>query len=993
METAIRWSPSSTTRDQRFLYVDVTGKSFKLCQVTSFDGKGLEYDVLSTHVRVPGFRAFDWSTADESLIAVGQSSGEVNILRMEGDSNESWSFPIRNQRYCNAVAFSSHGLLAGGLDKVRNDVCLNVWDVNHRIMTGNSRGGLAQDRQGAEPLRKLSSDPITSIKFFRNQPDTLVAGVKGQFLKLFDLRDNSSQAFLSFSTRCVHNTAIDWLDENYFASCSSTSDPIVCIWDRRMGQRLTPGPSSAEAGQIGSSLELKNTINGGSIWSLRFSKTKRGSLGLLSSNGQFKMFDIAKEYSSEEGRHAADETLGEGSSANYPEHIYTKNVRDIRHPFDHRTRGYNKSDRVVSFDFLNMSRSNEPSALTLLGNGNVEIVTVQSTAPPIRLSSQNVLVRGSSQGDHDFQALSPRPQHAEISNTIASLRSESQDTLKQEEQGEEESETKCLSSRENREHTLFLGSNGTRLRVEDALTCLTVNQARCKEGYLFNYEKNQKIVADDPDLQEFWTWVRHSRDASANKLMVVNRFDMSYLGVCDVWFGEIGMVNTKNRKLSKAGLDPDQMIKDLVQQLELPEGKRCETEFWEHRQLGLHICGAIETQEDLVAIVDKLVDERQHTKAAALALFQNEAQIAFHALRRNEPTQGHKLLAMAIVGGAKGHHTDPDWEETCREIATELTDPYGRAILALVSKASWESVLAETTLPLKYRVEVALRWLGDEDLTDYLRETKTEAIQQGDIEGIVLTGLRHSAIDLFQSYIRKFNDVQTAVLAMSHTVPRFIDDEPNKAKFRAWRETYRRQINSWKLQLERARFDVGSRKFAVTWDGRRLIAPAPQQVSLTCNYCTRPLSQVDPVSSSTSAAHSTTPSVASDLPPSTGSTTTSFSYQGAQGPILMSGTVCPRCFRHMPRCGVCSLWLGSPDPMSRAAIAADAKEEEKNNTTFNGGDGSNKKPKKPSEDDIVRRFVVFCINCNHGFHANHAKAWFTRHRVCPIVDCACICDR
>jgi hypothetical protein len=198
METAIRWSPSSTTQDQRFLYVDVTGKSFKLCQVTSFDGKGLEYDVLSTHVRVPGFRAFDWSTADESLIAVGQSSGEVNILRMEGDSQESWSFPIRNQRYCNSVAFSSHGLLAGGLDKVRNDVCLNVWDVNHRIMTGNSRGGLAHDRQGAEPLRKLSSDPITSIKFYRDQPDTLVAGVKGQFLKLFDLRGAFHFIFLRY---------------------------------------------------------------------------------------------------------------------------------------------------------------------------------------------------------------------------------------------------------------------------------------------------------------------------------------------------------------------------------------------------------------------------------------------------------------------------------------------------------------------------------------------------------------------------------------------------------------------------------------------------------------------------------------------------------------------------------------------------------------------------------------------------------------------------
>jgi hypothetical protein len=34
-----------------------------------------------------------------------------------------------------------------------------------------------------------------------------------------------------------------------------------------------------------------------------------------------------------------------------------------------------------------------------------------------------------------------------------------------------------------------------------------------------------------------------------------------------------------------------------------------------------------------------------------------------------------------------------------------VTDPYARAILALVSKGDWNAVIKETTLPLKYRVE------------------------------------------------------------------------------------------------------------------------------------------------------------------------------------------------------------------------------------------------------------------------------------------------
>jgi hypothetical protein len=33
----------------------------------------------------------------------------------------------------------------------------------------------------------------------------------------------------------------------------------------------------------------------------------------------------------------------------------------------------------------------------------------------------------------------------------------------------------------------------------------------------------------------------------------------------------------------------------------------------------------------------------------------------------------------------------------------------------------------------------------------------------------------------------------------------------------------------------------------------------------------------------------------------------------------------------------------------------------------------------------------FCLNCNHGMHAGHAKDWFSRHKVCPVPDCECNC--
>lgn len=200
MEAAIRWSPTSTAEEQRFLSVDVVGRSFKLCKVTSYDTSRLGYDILSSHSRVPAFRAFDWSPVNEALVAIGQSSGEAAILRMDDDSQAPIVFPIRNQRYCNAVAFSTQNLLAAGLDKVRNDFCLNIWDVNQRLST-NSVRAFGADKQPVEPLRKLaSSEPITSIKFFKDQPDTLVTGVKGQYVRIYDLRGERA---LKAAFRCA----------------------------------------------------------------------------------------------------------------------------------------------------------------------------------------------------------------------------------------------------------------------------------------------------------------------------------------------------------------------------------------------------------------------------------------------------------------------------------------------------------------------------------------------------------------------------------------------------------------------------------------------------------------------------------------------------------------------------------------------------------------------------------------------------------------------
>jgi WD repeat-containing protein mio len=264
---------------------------------------------------------------------------------------------------------------------------------------------------------------------------------------------------------------------------------------------------------FGAALEFKNVLDPkASIWSLCFSKTKRGCLGALSNTGHFKAYDIAKEYVSEDYRASLDETLGRGSSQNYPERIYTKYVRDIRGPFDHRTRGCSETERIVAFDFLNISASNEPSAIVLLGNGRVEIVTLQPPCPPVRLSSQSILACGRPHGNYDFRIKSPFSSgNVAIANIVRSIRDRALPNsferagLKGQLNGPTlEDNIDCLSSRENRERMFSLGRT---VRVEDALTLMTLKQFRCKEGYLFDCARNKQILADDPLLQDFWDWI------------------------------------------------------------------------------------------------------------------------------------------------------------------------------------------------------------------------------------------------------------------------------------------------------------------------------------------------------------------------------------------------------------------------------------------------------------------------------------------------------
>lgn len=84
---------------------------------------------------------------------------------------------------------------------------------------------------------------------------------------------------------------------------------------------------------------------------------------------------------------------------------------------------------------------------------------------------------------------------------------------------------------------------------------------RAKEGYLFNYEKNQRIVADDSWLRDVWAWVAGklvprkrtwtawplrtdigtgAEEAASDGGMISHPLDLGYMGVHTIWTNDLG---------------------------------------------------------------------------------------------------------------------------------------------------------------------------------------------------------------------------------------------------------------------------------------------------------------------------------------------------------------------------------------------------------------------------------------------------------------------
>lgn len=756
------------------------------------------------------------------------------------------------------------------------------------------------------------------------------------------------------------------MDENYFASGGSTGDPSVTIWDKRWLTRTSGSSFSMDGTSNSAVLELRPAIDNSqttSVWSIRYSGLKRGRFCLLSSAGEVKLYDTAHHKMQIKSRPAPANFYG-GNPWSSPHYI--AKTHNLRYPEGDAERRKEGSARIIAFDWMSSGQPDGQAMLALQPDRTVGLLFAphpshlsMTARDDLALCGDGVLMcEPSATTDGTVNDVNT-PHRVDLKSGLEKNNQHSE-SLVQLTKGLDQQSLKALNG------TLSTAAARTEkwldeevgkppeiirnAKFADSLALFSVHRRRCFEGYLFDPIKNIEIVQEDPALVKLWTTIARLEDMANEKGMIFESLDLSYLGVNALWEGSLGP--GPNRVISDRSFMPasfDDAARGILEGKDLPSFNAVYTEKPDQRQLCLAICGWAFSREESREFCEHLLKQRDYYKAVATAMF-----------------HGHKALALGILRGLIQERviqniglgaliaSDPlnsEQREMCQWMEEDATDSYLKAILLYLSTGDWFELVSKLDLDLDLsdRLGIAFRHLSDAQITSFITQVTSTCITTGDPEGVLLTGLMPQSIDLFQSYIRRTNDLQTAVLATAFTTPLYVDD----IRWDMWKETYFQQLQSWRAFIERTKFTMQHTRRSVTYKGDKLVATPPRQLTLRCAHCQGSLARN---TDGAVMAHKAGP-VATGGPEGTRTRIT--------GPAASAGTVCPRCGRHLPRCSLCMQWLGAPEPTRVKEIDA--------------------------VTDVLSKFVTFCATCSHGFHAHHARTWFAKHAMCPVPDCRCLC--
>ncbi|EMR10478.1 hypothetical protein PNEG_01191 [Pneumocystis murina B123] len=820
------------------------------------------YSLTCLKSKIPFIKCIDCSPSQKNMVAIGKTTGDALLLCLDNEKPPI-QFPIKQQRACNAIALNALEDLAVGLEKMKNEPCIMIWDIRQDVELNNK----------ISPVQQLAiSEPVFSLSYFPDSPKQLVSGINLRSIKIFDLREKSSTSMITlYSTRFIHSITIDPKNPNYFASISD--EGLISIWDRRKSSNGEP------------CLLLNRGANQFSrIIDLKFTGTKPGQLSGLSKEGIIKLWDI--NYNHDDYNEFILFNDKKTSEISEPSTLIKSNPLSLMYLREASTKC---SEKIISFDYIPSEPYKNYQFYYIKSDNKIGRLKIRSLCDTVSINSLNDIVISEkinlhlSQKNNDTILAKNKIENEDNKSQVSdSLSINIEENLSNNQIEESETYPLFSNSKIDQEYDTEYSFNIQDI-LENDISYLMYKRA--KDGYGMEPAKNKKIL-ENTYLLDLWTWINNAENLALENKMISSDFDLSYQGVYNIWHGiphpnSLKKYDENNENSFKNSYTI--AVKEINNKLKNNVFTSVTSKI-EIRKLALVSCGWNISRENLDDEIKQLEEKGLCSKAACRALFHDNFNRTVQVLSKG--TEKHRLMSTAIAGfSAKNNTNNTMWKEMCRKMSTELDDPYLRAIFAYVSNGDWRDVLDEQGLPLKERIGVGLRFLDDDDFSFYLNDIVKNVINTGDLEGIILTGISVNTVNLIETYLNRTSDIQTAALVSSFCVPKFIDQ-----RILTWIEDYRQLLNRYSLFYSRAKFDVLRKKYSRNSEEFLILEKPPQQVYLRCNFCNKSITH-KPITSK----HHT--NIQNSNIPSTGN--------------IQKSTLCPACSKPLPRCAVCLLSLGT----------------------------------------------------------------------------------
>lgn len=946
----------------------------------------------------------DYSDQENGLVAVGEKSGFVrlfNIILRDNPELEPFDMKVRTkqQRCINTLAINANGLVSMGLDRNRNDPSLQIWDINYQ----------SRDSTIVNPTFSYCvNESIVSSKFL-DDTGLIVASTK--FIKEIDLR--SPNPVCQHPTRLSYDVKLNPFNNWEFSSYGD--DGTLAIWDRRklISSANSTGLNVAEPlltfdKLLGAGAASRKYMNSCFRWSSdrnrEFSTLHRGDT-------------IKRWWLGSCGIKLEDD--------DEVEDLFVSTVHDISTTFD----------RVVTFDYIPQSR-HKVSLLCMRQSGTVYRMPVIQSYSTTNFSNDNSLLLSNCEIPEitEYKVSQTEEKSTFEKKALRNLCFEDldiSDDFSKDAAHESDTEENSSDSLTNDDKESIYQDGSWRPEKLLQKDISVIMKMRAMLGYGLDpvatvaMIDGSKTLQNNAYIRNTWRWIAIAKASVDDGTMVSGDVDLGYEGVIGIWNGLKGISN-QDRCREGIKLNEEQLDKEMEKIIRLRRKRKSssgdmvpktlipESPKMVQRKLCLILSGWDLSPADFEEKYQTIIKTGSYEKAAAWAVFFGDIPKAVEILG-SAKKERLRLIATAIAGymAYKDQPGNNSWRQQCRKMSAELEDPYLRVIFAFIADNDWWDILYEPAISLRERLGVALRFLNDRDLTKFLERTSATVIENGELEGLILTGITPSGIDLLQSYVNKTSDVQSAALISIFASPRYFKDK----RVDEWVQTYRSMLNSWELFTVRAKFDCLRAKLSRTRSGQLTADIKPRQMYMQCLNCKKNIS----TSSANSGTLSGTTSSGNmnDFSPGSGS------HGGLQRPnnMFQSGkkygvaatntplvqqrrkNACPHCGTPFPRCVICLLPLGTTGlPFVINGVQSNSEREQIEEET-SPKNSINKSLNEISQElnadsktyqrkkERLNEWFSFCLSCNHGMHAGHAEEWFERHNICPAPGCVCQCNK